>query len=272
MSRRSVKGALCSSLTSWSSNCALERSECPNEYVFSSTRQVVPRSSCLLPKYVPDKSLGQCADGTCSPNKASCGEMEFSSSVNSTKNCPIENTLFGRCGDWCSWSPDECVDESWRFPSPDCSCDQVQVGACKRDDQIFCAVSPDGCDDKATWLSPSEVVSTADFRCYLCREKSNGMYHNPYEFENEEPYIPAAEEPYIPAAEDNTESSTRISIFIGGITGGVIGTAMVLALFLYVRKRQIQTSKDDGEKTAPCASVSISKKDDVSVLSGDTTR
>jgi len=297
MSRRSVQGGWCSRLTNFGSKCALERSECSNEHVYYSSRQISSNSACLDPTFLKEKSLGLCADNTCSPNEASCGDMGFYN-VPIYKTCLVEDTLFGRCGDRCSWSPDDCVDENWIFPSPDCSCDQVQVGACKFNEynMILCAVSPDGCDAKTTWLSPSEVVSTTDFQCYLCREKNTGIYHDPnvvviqepdepddLVVNNEEPDDPVVknqepddlvvknQDPFSPAAEDNTESSSRaIAIFIGGITGGVIGTAMVCAIFLYIRKRQIQTSKGDGDKTAPCVSVIISKKDDVSLISAFT--
>lgn len=259
MSRRSVQGAYCAAPNYYNSSCVIEKSECSIGDKFFSTRQIVSRSSCLYPKVVTQKGLGHCADGTCSPNEASCGEMGFYS-FNYTKTCTVENTSFGRCGDRCSWSPEDCDNENWTFPSQACSCDQVLTGACKKDNLIYCAVSPDGCDDESTWLSPLDVVSTTDVRCFLCREKSHGIYHDPYDYGKDFGL-------YDPVVEDRTEPSSRINIFIGGIAGGVFGAAMVLGLFLIVRKRQARTRKDDMQRTAPCASVNVSKTEDVSVLS-----
>ena len=49
--------------------------------------------------------------------------------------------------------------------------------------------------------------------------------------------------------------------------GGGLGAVMVLTLFFYLRKRQTRTCNDDSQKVAPFASVDISIKDEVSVLS-----
>lgn len=260
MPRNSVQGGWCPDLGYGNVSCVLEKTECPNENVFYSSRQIqLPgqiRSSCLDPKFVAEKSLGQCADGTCSPNAASCDKLGFYK-YDTIDTCSIENTTFGLCGDRCLWSPDDCDNETWIFPSDSCSCDQVLVGACKKKEDIFCAVSLDACDDETTWLSPFEVVSTTDTRCYLCHEKPKGMYT-------------PTPTPYDPVKKVNTEPSLGTMIIIGVATGVAIGAVMMIAVFLCVRKRQARACNDDEKKkTIPCASVVISKEEDISVMSED---
>lgn len=261
MSRVSVKSGLCDSKDYYVSFCALEKTECKSGTIFYSNRQISwGRSSCLREQFVREKSLGECADGTCSPNALSCGELSFNS-VRNNGACFVNNTMFGRCGDRCLWSPDDCVNEAWTFPSELCSCDQVQVGACRKDELLFCAVSPDGCDDKSTWLSPSEIASTTDFRCHLCRENTfilpvseNTTKSSSEKFEN-------SDEPYdlVP----NPGSSSNYGPFIGGTIGGVVGATVVMTIFIYLRKRQ--TRREQLSK-APFTVVDASQNDDVSEL------
>jgi len=258
MSRKSVSGGFCSEQDYGRSGCALEKLECSSEQKFYSSRQIQApgyRSSCSLPNYVRKQSLKQCADGTCSPNNASCTDLGLYD-MNDTKTCLVENTLFGRCGDRCLWSPDDCVNETWKFPSQLCSCDQVQVGACKKDNQIFCAVSPAGCDDLSTWISPIEIKFTTDIRCFLCREKTVPFTHYPVAVDNIEPSPTRA--PSGAGVSENT-----IGAFVGGVVGGVAGATMVLFLFNFLRNRQTLNT----EAKAPLTFIDISKNDeDVSAL------
>jgi len=232
----------------------LEKSECNEESNFRSSRemqgapQIAHGGICLHSKTIHEKRLGECADGTCSPNEASCDGLDFADVEQSTGTCIVENTSFGRCGDRCSWTSDDCTDEVWTFPSQECSCDQVQVGACQKDGLIFCAVSSDSCDDEATWLSPMDVTTTTSFRCYLCREKTQVQSNN-NAVDNEET---------IPGISKRSNGSV-----IGAVVGSLAGAVIVLILFVFVRKRQGQNS--NGVVKAPLPSVDINK-DDVSVL------
>lgn len=105
------------------------------------------------------------------------------------KICTLEETYFGRCGSRCSWSPQSCSsNEVWWFPSPECSCDKVQVGACVKDEEIFCAVSPLSCDEDQIWLSPLDLATTIigneATECFLCREKPAIMNRNEFQSSN----------------------------------------------------------------------------------------
>jgi len=232
---------------------------------------------CLWSQTIHEKRVGQCSDGACSPNKSSCGGLDFLDSQQSTENCDVDSTLFGRCGDRCSWSPDNCsAGEEWTFPSQGCNCDQVQVGACEKDGFIFCSVSPDSCDDKATWLSPVDVASTTPYQCYLCREKivpvappvaapvaapvdnnKPSSEDSIIAVDNVKP-SPAGSNPvggYNPSA-SSRGSKTNTGVVVGAVVGGVGGAVMVLVLFMFVRKRQDRNSRDVVNAPLPFVDVS----------------
>jgi len=173
--------------------CALEKTECgdSNESIFMSSRQIESASeghggACLLQESVREKPLGECSivskastvETICSPNKASCetrGEFFEVEAGSSDKMCKVENTLFGRCGDRCSWSPDDCNgSEKWTFPSEECACEKFRVGGCQKDGNTFCAVSKDACDDSSEWLSPLDVTKESNIECFLCNELGKG--------------------------------------------------------------------------------------------------
>ena len=176
--------------------------------------------SCRWQDSVKGTKLGKCDDISngnsegddyyhCSPNAESCQSESDSTTPDiftsnndydknniNNNNCVVGDTFFGRCNSdlRCAWSPEDCDDNDgtiddnrsnsdfWTFPVFDCTCDNVQVGACSTKDatdlaatateDIFCAVSSDGCDDMQTWIRPTEVMGVAGFDCYLCREES----------------------------------------------------------------------------------------------------
>jgi len=252
------------------SSCVLVKAECDEEIDFNSSRQMqgAPNRAhggiCLHSSTIQEKLLGECADRTCSPNESSCSGIGFRDVLQSTRSCSVEGTMFGRCGDRCSWSPDNCLaDEEWTFPSPGCSCDMVQVGSCEKDGKHFCAVSPDSCDVKATWLSPT-AVSTTGTNCFLCREKIS-VAHNT-----------AVDSSGISASEGSTSvgstsgvstsgggSNKNVGVIVGSVVGGVGGLAMVVAAFVFVRRRQDRNGRE--VVTAPLPTIGVDK-DDVSVL------
>ena len=177
--------------------------------------------SCRWQDSVKGTKLGKCDDISngnsegddyyhCSPNAESCqsesdsttpdiftsnNDYDKNNNINNN-NCVVGDTFFGRCNSdlRCAWSPEDCDDNDgtiddnrsnsdfWTFPVFDCTCDNVQVGACisSKDatdlatatEDIFCAVSSDGCDDMQTWIRPTDVMGVAGFDCYLCREES----------------------------------------------------------------------------------------------------
>lgn len=272
LSRKSVQGAYCPKNGYGADACVLQKSECPTNDSFYSSREmqgspnVAHGGICLHSQTVFELPLGSCVDGTCSPNEASCGVLGLHS-VKDVETCLVQNTAFGRCGDRCSWSPDDCGDNKWIFPSQGCSCDQVEVGACEKDGLIFCAVSSDSCDDKSTWLSRDKVKSTTANQCFLCREKTKPFEPKPIEpdanetLNNEDLNIEDLNN------EDGANftpgrASTGTSALVGGLTGGLVGAAMVVILFLFIRKRQAEKA---GKTKIPMKAVDV-ETDNVSVL------
>ncbi len=184
MSRKSVQAGHCAYPDAY---CAFEKTQCTDDLNFRSSRQMqgAPERAhggvCLLQESIRAEPLGECGEGTCSPNAASCITLGGTASTLYNdipfdgKKCLVEETKFGRCDDRCSWSPDDCdFGERWTFPSEECRCDKVRVGGCLKDDKVFCAVSPDACDDISTWLDPKKVDTDTNYKCFLCREVSSG--------------------------------------------------------------------------------------------------
>jgi len=276
MSRKSVQAAYCPQNGYGSNACVLQKSECPFNNGFYSSREmqnspnIAHGGICLHSLTVKEKPMGSCADGTCSPNEASCGELGYHS-VKDAETCLVQNTSFGRCGDRCSWSPDDCVGDNWSFPSQGCSCDQVEVGACEKDGFVYCAVSPDSCDDRSIWLSHDEVEFTTDYRCYLCRENikpSDSVAKNSADADSSIDSVATNSADMDPSINDRTEVSSERSTsapgaVIGGIIGGIVGVTMVMILVLFVRKRQAQKAKNVNK--APMKTFDV-ETDNVSVL------
>jgi len=257
MSRKSVQGAYCPDKGYGTDACILQKSECPTNARFSSSREmqgspnIAHGGICLHSQTVHEMPLGSCVDGTCSPNEASCGVLGLHS-VKDVETCLVKNTAFGRCGDRCSWSPDDCGDNKWIFPSQGCSCDQVEVGACEKDGHIFCAVSSDSCDDTSIWLSRDRVKSTTAYQCFLCREKTKPIEPDTNEDLNNEDGANVSPD----------RASRGTSALVGGLTGGLVGAAMVVILFLFIRKRQAGKA---GKTKIPMKAVDV-ETDNVSVL------
>lgn len=149
---------------------------------------------------------GSAGGGVCAPNEDSCvGGLDYEAAtaqhLENASGCVVEKTTFGSCGGGggggggngggnsggggnsvgggalCAWSASSCDDDggAWFFPNPDCTCDQVRVGGCRKkaggdeDDRVYCAVSADACDDGSTFLDLREVESAAGYQCFLCR-------------------------------------------------------------------------------------------------------
>jgi len=239
----------------------------------------------------------------CSPNAESCqseSESAFTATFipnnngnNSNNNCVVEDTFFGRCNSdlRCAWSPKDCDDNEnednndvspidnksnndfWTFPMIDCTCDNVQVGACSNKDadlatiateEIFCAVSSDGCDDMQTWIRPTEVMGIAGFDCYLCREKSTTIITT-----TAPPAISTTDTDTDTDTTDNSDSSSSSSNSSsnnmndndyninnnnsGLIIGVVLGTAVILSIVGFVgwklvnnRNRSCTSNREGG--------------------------
>jgi len=198
--RKSVQGGYCNLPDQ--AGCALTPQECDDPSNFRSSRQMRDApvrghgGECRWQDSVRTGSLGMCfeSDSTtaidCAPTAEGCSEWDLTRGfagpsrgfVDQVPECTVDTTSFGRCSDgMCAWSPKNCGDDTaWTPFDAECTCDQVQVGACSREitregqkgREVFCAVSEDACDSEQSWIPAREVNAMVGFDCYLCREDS----------------------------------------------------------------------------------------------------
>merc|ERR1711933_697822 len=229
-----------------------------------------------LQESIREFQVGNCVSETsgtvCSPNEDSCeGFGQFSLSG----ACMIDDTKFGRCGNnHCAWSPDSCSEgEEWNFPSNDCSCDQVKVGACEKDGDVFCAVSRDSCDDKSEWLSPLEVSMKSDIDCFLCNEMKAPTSQS-VEYPNPSSYN-VRSEPSSTSSSVTSSSSQGAQPIFYGVIGALVGMIVVVSVAAIIRLRQVKATAQENKKatvppptsfTIDKTSESDDKLDEVSVL------
>lgn len=220
--------------------CALSNRDCNDPADFVSARIMRDTgvrghgSECRWQETVKNARLGMCFElGTtnevgCATNTEACSEWDLSNGIVNNSNgfvpqvaeCSVETTNFGRCSDgMCAWDPMHCLDDhSWTPFDQECTCDQVQVGACSRsvmrdgkaEQEVFCAVSQDACDSDQTWTPPRDVEGLAGFECFLCREDS-----------------PPSE---IPAKPSSNQNSSTISMTGNDLGGGISSQTAVVAV------------------------------------------
>jgi len=177
MPRKSVQLGYCYG------QCAIEKKECSTIAYFRSSAEMQTAAgahggNCLLTQSIHAHLLGKCngeEGDVCSPNELSCDDSWIAyvdADNHDDDSCTVEDTVFGSCGNRCSWSPNSCLEnEVWTFPSQGCSSDKVRVGACVKDNHAYCSVSEDSCDALSYFLNWYEVTDTMDVQCYLSREK-----------------------------------------------------------------------------------------------------
>jgi hypothetical protein len=190
MTRKSVQGGYCN----WPDNagCALTKFDCDNPANFISSRQMqdgpvrAHGGSCRWQDAIKETVLGKCSkDGVltqCATDVEAC--PDDSGWEGPEPECTVKTTSFGRCDyGMCAWTHEHChEDNTWLPFDEGCTCDQVQVGGCNRlkdgEQEVFCAVSEDACDDEQSWITPQEVQNAAGFDCFLCRENAPAVTAN----------------------------------------------------------------------------------------------
>jgi len=231
--------------------CVLEEWECMGGS-FQSSRllqnfdSLSLESRCMSQEALRSKPLGRCKEtGICAPTAKSCSRGLW---TNLDDDCQVKDQIFGRCGSRCSWSPDSCSpDELWVFPSTGCTCDKVQVGACEKDNILYCAVSPDACDDEANWMSPIEAGE-----CFMCKDPILTPTTSP---PTASPVVQRASIPRASIPESNRplgeteEDSKDGGAAVGEIIGGFFGAGTVLLALLFggiymIRKRKAKQTEE----------------------------
>ena len=137
--------------------------------------------------YYPDTMvIGRCgSDGPCSNLASRCTDPE--SFILRDPNCRITKdysdesssnkfggkyTTYGKCGDRCVWSPDDCLDgEEYINDDIDCTADKVKIGACL-DGFGYCTVSKKTCanvdgNTVEPYYTHDDLLDYSGTNCYL---------------------------------------------------------------------------------------------------------
>mmetsp|Transcript_30774 Transcript_30774/g.46671 ORF Transcript_30774/g.46671 Transcript_30774/m.46671 type:complete len:545 (+) Transcript_30774:62-1696(+) len=189
--------------------CALEKIQCAEGYNFVSAGELEknyqnsPAIQCLdSANAVP---VGQCTQGVdkgiCTGHYSNCEACFDSDGIcyqPNVEGCSLqpENqrdgslnfATFGLCVNpdlpdtnrHCLWSRDECPsNDVWVTPNTwitdsmtvddFCTCDRVQIGACVKDDNFMCAVSPDACGSDEQYIG-AKALTEREIDCRLCNE------------------------------------------------------------------------------------------------------
>ena len=260
--QKSVRSGFCSSSSRLF--CALEETKCSesdsiidDSFVFSSSREIETTPDahggyCRRYDAFKDLRFGRCIDGLCGPNAESCGNNNMLGE-DDTNTCTIESTLYGKCDDRCSWSPNECQSgELWSFPVDDCTCEKVLVGACVTSigthTSVTCAVSPDGCDKSSIWVSVIDLTIEHQVECTLCRQPSSQFGEN------------LDVDVFSNANEGNDESTDML---IGGIAVGFFSALVVFGISFYAYRRSSR------KKFTPPKSIEVGGESSGTFVGGD---
>jgi hypothetical protein len=278
MPRKSLQGGFCNYPDA---SCALESTDClTGTDAFSSSRQMQTAPGahggyCLLQDSVKEIAVGKCGNGSCSPNAESCGGDGSSYTIDTSTSdtvfnpaCTIETTKFGKCGDRCSWSPQDCnANEEWTFPVSECTCDKVRVGGCVKSGFTYCSVSNLACDSASIWFGPTAVTAETGNECYVCRQSTPiAATDDDKAVENDD----GTEENYVGEIEGGTKDSPKkasTGVFLGASLGSVAGVASLIVIFALVkhkRNKAKRTKQHEPPVTVP--STNDENGEDVSVL------
>lgn len=232
--------------------CTLGKSECSDQSSWSSSGSMIDApyrahgGYCLLAKTVREAFLGKCGF-YCSPKEA-CAEGEpFTENYS---RCQVQDTLYGSCGNRCSWSPADCdAGETWKFPDIDCSCDLVQIGGCMSPGgDPYCAVSADGCDEESVFLKPLELKAQANHDCFVCMATTVPLGEKVAATakEVEETAIIQGQEKDLFGSDMPAPASSSSVASAGMIIGVAIGSValvslLITGLLLHVRKQKQKT-------------------------------
>ena len=192
-----------------------------------------------------DVMIGRCADsGECSNLASTCEDS--SSFVALDENCTVTQDLsagedvykyvtYGRCGDRCVWSPENCREgEDYTPFDPDCKADKVQIGACFAG-HAFCAIGAESCTQPGLMDEPywehEKVQELINANCYL------SFLPLPARAPVEAPPTPVPVDPLpLPltsSSSSNDEMDSSIGYRNGMLqTGGMVAVVAVVAVFL----------------------------------------
>jgi len=289
--RKSIEGGYCQQPDT--AGCALTRLDCDDPTNFLSARQMqggeinAHFGTCRWQDTVQNTVLGRCrtSAGTpteCASEVQACPGLDSGFLAKEFKECTVGSTAFGRCdnSNMCAWSRDQCsgnaTGDDWEPFDKNCSCDQVQVGACSNlnantgEQEYYCAVSEDACDNEQLWITPQDVKGAAGYDCFLCREgyKGSGVSANnkvnniPSNSNNGSVAAPVYSSFNNNSSSNNTNSNNNTVLITIAATLGAVLTIAIISLVTWRCMSNRRASKAAIEASIngkpPAATISIS--------------
>lgn len=203
-----------------------------------------------------DVVIGRCGDsGECSNLPSGCENEDTwekydescTITVDSMPQTQLSYVTYGRCGNRCVWSPNDCMeDEDYIRKSPECTANKVQIGACFAG-HAFCAPSQESCTQPGRidepFLTHQEVRDNVGANCYLSslppliaptkppRTKAPNVAPTPSPFTATEP---------AKGVIDKIQTGAVVSIVV--VVAIVMGTVIGVSAVCYRRRK----NDDDG--------------------------
>ena len=129
---------------------------------------------------VRDVPTGKCvSNGVCAGSARDCTGNTFAPIEPGTQKaeCTVGNSFYGRCNQRCSYSASDCKQTETHTPNwPTCTCDKVQIGACRginNSGDYFCAVDSSACGNTHTFVSVYDLPTS--MQCFLCPPGGGGL-------------------------------------------------------------------------------------------------
>uniref|UniRef100_A0A7S0CMH6 Uncharacterized protein n=1 Tax=Proboscia inermis TaxID=420281 RepID=A0A7S0CMH6_9STRA len=252
MSKRfHVKAGYCNAMGTLNGFCVLDSGQCGPGQGFTSTKLTDSAGffrSCTTRDNTEGIFLGACGEG-CASDETSCDtdfSLDFGAELRA--GCTMKKAAYGDCDGRCVWSANDCSNSETYGFTENCTCDQVQVGACQGlavGEPMFCAVSPGACDPSQEWRTIAQLAEQ-DISCYLCRGASKPQPVAPKP--DPLPLSPPTMQPTsTPTMQPTTEvvESMPLAVeednnvaMIGGIVGGVAAGLLVLIGVLFFRRKR----------------------------------
>jgi len=235
--------------------CALTSTDCTAG--FQSSRDTLfdaHSGSCHARDALLQTYTGKCTDeDICTGHPSAC--LNPDKFVRNTKECTVmpvfgrndvlvtPGATTGRCDDTCYWSSDDCIaTEQWFTASSsiDCSCDKVQVGACKDSLGIYyCAVEEASCTE-GTFIAARDLRDVGDAPdCRLCPipEKFTTPSVSMESESTSSMDLEVPSEDTEAGTLDATKPNSNTGTIVGAAVGGTLGAVIICSFVFFVGRK-----------------------------------
>jgi len=235
--------------------CALTSTDCSAGFQSSrDTFHDAHSGSCHARDALLLTYTGKCTDeDICTGHPSAC--LNPDKFVRTIKECTVVPVLgrnevvvtpgatFGRCDDTCYWSSDDCIaPEQWSIASSniDCSCDKVQVGACKDSGgNYYCAVEEASCTE-GTFIAARDLRDDVDAPdCRLCpipvKFTTTSVSMESSSASSMDVEAPSEDTEAAPLAATKPNSNT--GTIAGAAVGGTLAAVIVCAFVFFVGRK-----------------------------------